>query len=77
MPDIVFSLSAAHLTRLIDAAAAVYGYEPRLEDGRPNPETKAQFAKRMIAQRLKDLVRNHEDEQARRAVSAAPEIEVT
>lgn len=77
MPDVTFTLSAAHLTRLVDAVAFVDGYQPRLEGGAPNPETKSQFAKRMIGLRLKDLVRGYENEAAQRALPPAPEIDIT
>ena len=75
MPDITFSLTAAHLTRLVDAICVTEGYQARLEDGTPNPESRPQFARRMVAEHLRHLVRNYENELARAAVQS-PLIDV-
>ncbi|HLE04142.1 MAG TPA: hypothetical protein VI729_05965 [Anaerolineales bacterium] len=76
MPDITFTLSAAHLTRLVDAICATEGYEATLDDGRPNPETRPQFSRRMIREHLRHVVRDYENELARAAVQS-PLIDVT
>ncbi len=59
MPTISFTLSANDLTRVQDTIAALYLYQPII-DGLPNPESKAEFTKKIIANLIRDKVRNYE-----------------
>lgn len=63
MAQIVVTVPDAVLQRVLDAFAAAYGYQATI-DGSPNPETKAQFARRMVRQYVKNTVVAHEAEQA-------------
>lgn len=61
--DITISFDNSLTTRVLDAFAAVYNYQEFLDppfNQVSNPETKAQFAKRMLANHVKDVVRSHE-----------------
>ena len=40
---------------VIEAYCKQYGYRETLEDGLPNPETKAQFTKRQIRRYIRDV----------------------
>lgn len=75
MPNITFNISQAHLDRAIAALKAKFNFESsKLEN-----ETDGQFAKRMWANTLKQLVRQHEierDEQAARD-AAGGNIDIT
>lgn len=51
------------MPRVLDAFAAVYGYQPTI-DGTPNPETKAEFAKRQLIAHVRSLVATHESNTA-------------
>jgi hypothetical protein len=59
MPTITLTLSDAAATELVDALCAQGLYSPVLGDGSPNPETRAQFARRMILVGLKRIVREY------------------
>lgn len=78
MPDVVFTLSAAHLTRLIDAVCAVEQYQATI-NGAPNPETRAQFTKRKIGEHIKSLVQVYENDLLRQStiIPRAVEIDIT
>lgn len=71
MPDVILTFTAAQLTRIIDASADIYGYQATLPDGASNPQTKAQFAKAMLVQHLKNLVRDSETRVAIKPAVAA------
>ena len=60
MAVIQVNIPDAVLPRVLDAIAARYGYSATLFDGSPNPETKAQFARRQIILWIKDIVVNRE-----------------
>lgn len=71
MANITLTIPDAILQRVIDAAAQRNGYQAtvpdptNLPDGtRPNPESKQQFAKRMLAAVLKDWVKAVETQAA-------------
>lgn len=51
-------------TRVLNGFAKRYNYSPTLENGDPNPETKAQFCKRKIVELIKQAVREAEVEDA-------------
>lgn len=72
MAQICFTIPDAVLGRVINAIAGYYGYAEKLShplfgNQEPNPETKAQFAKRMLRRHLKGLVRAWESELAAKA----------
>ena len=77
MPDITFTLTQAQLARLIEAVTVTGGYVARLEDGQPNPETRAQFTRREIREHLQAIVRHYEHDRDAQALPAPPELEVT
>lgn len=56
--------NAAQTNRIVDAFAAVYNYQTNIPDGSggtiPNPENKNQFAKRLIARYVKDVLKGFE-----------------
>jgi hypothetical protein len=72
-----FDTGATPISRIVDAFALQHHYEAFLEDGvTPNPETKAQFAKRVIGRFIKDTVRAAEtkaaEDAARDGISDVP-----
>jgi hypothetical protein len=71
---------STHGTRIQDAFAASYAYQATI-NGQPNPESKAQFTKRKIAEYVKDVVRAYEAnkaaEDARVAALSGNELTIT
>lgn len=57
--------------RVINGFARRYNYSPTLEDGSPNPETKAQFAKRKVIEFIKQAVREAEVQDASNTAASA------
>jgi hypothetical protein len=61
---LTYDTGAVSLSRIQDAIAAAYGYQTTIPDGNggtiPNPESKAQFARRMIGGHIKSVVRTQE-----------------
>lgn len=57
--DITITIPDAAVPRVINAMAAVHGYEETI-NGQPNPETKAQFARRMLLKYLRDVTLGYE-----------------
>lgn len=76
------TISAQHLQRLIDAYCGIYEYKAQIDNPNvdvgttlPNPETRTQFANRMLTQiAFKDPVRGWEKMQADRAALAAVSV---
>lgn len=72
-----FSLTVpdADRSRVLDAFAVRYGYQNDIPDGSggtmPNPETRGQFAKRMVSDYIRQVVREAEVDGASRAAAAA------
>ena len=68
MATISFTIPDAQLTRVVNALCVTYGYQDTMGyTGTPpdlvpvpNPETKGQFAKRMIAEHIKNCVKQVE-----------------
>jgi len=60
MATISFDVPNAVLPRLADAFAATYGYQATLPDGTANPETKNQFAQRMVRQYARNVLAAYE-----------------
>lgn len=71
MATITVTIPNAILPRVIDGMAYHHGYAPTLENGDPNPETKAQFAQRKVREFIKQSVRDAEIEQARNTAAGA------
>lgn len=72
MPTISLTLSTAAANELTDAFGENY---PDTINGQPNPETKAQFAKRQLVALIKQQVMSFRRTQAAAAASAVdPEI---
>jgi len=65
MAQITITIPDAIAPRVLNGFAKRYNYPITLEDGSPNPETKAQFAKRKVVEYIKHAVREAEIEQAR------------
>lgn len=68
--SISFDTGAVPLSRIYDAFAVAYGYQATLPGGGTNPETKAQFARRMMGDHIKGVVKAQEREAARSAAEA-------
>lgn len=67
MAQITINIPDNIATRVLNGFAYRFSYSPILEDGSPNPETKAQFAKRKLIEHVKQAVREAEIEQAKNA----------
>lgn len=68
MATISLTVSAADLTRAVDALSTRWGYQPVI-DGSPNPQTKGEFVRLKIGQWVKSEVHAHELGTAQAAVS--------
>ena len=66
MASLSFSIPDGMVTRVEDAFAAVYGYQPQILDPNnpgatvPNPQTKQQFVRERLRQYTKETVAQHE-----------------
>lgn len=58
-----YNTGSVPLSRIVDGVAAAHNYQP-LIDGQPNPESKADFARRMVAEQVKRWVRGQEEQAA-------------
>lgn len=73
-----YTLSDAQGAEAIDAFCARYGYtsmvpDPNVQGGTiPNPETRAQFAKRQVAEWMKSEVLKYRDYVASQSVDKTP-----
>jgi len=70
MTQITINIPDAVAPRVISGFAKRYNYPLTLEDGSPNPETKAQFAKRKVLEYIRQAVREAEIDQARNEATA-------
>lgn len=65
-------------TRVLNALAGHFGYEPLISNGGgsqiPNPENKGAFVKRKIAELLKDMVVKYEASQAAEAARTTAKL---
>lgn len=86
MANIALTIPDASLTRVVNGICAYHGYTDLIEDVDgsmiPNPETKSQFAKRMLVTSVKNWLKNIEGEQAAAiarasAVSGVDPIDIT
>lgn len=78
MAQISITIPDSVLNRVVDAICAQHDYQATI-NGAPNPETKSQFARRMIREFVKGCVRRQEmaDAQAAALVKADGEISIT
>jgi hypothetical protein len=60
MPDIIISIPPAYTQRVLDAFAALHGWDAS------GAETKAAFAKRVLVTHIKQTVANYEAQSAGR-----------
>lgn len=66
---LVYDTGAVPLSRITDAFASRYRYMDTI-DGEANPETKAQFARRMVKEHIITVVRQEEQKVAIQAANA-------
>jgi hypothetical protein len=77
MATISITIPPTQTARVIDALCAYRGYQDTLEDGTPNPVTKAAYAKGVVIQLVKDVVRAQEVAAARAAAAAVTDPDLT
>lgn len=78
MAQITINIPDAIQERVLNGFAKHYNYSPTLENGDPNPETKAQFAKRKLIEFIKLAVKDAEVQDARNtaATTASQSVEI-
>jgi hypothetical protein len=54
---LTYDTGSVSLATIINAICSTHGYSATRDDGTPNPETQAAFAKRMVGQYVIDMVR--------------------
>lgn len=64
MAQITITIPDSVATRVLNDLAQRFNYSPTLEDGSPNPETKAQFAKRKLIEMIKQACKEAEVQNA-------------
>ncbi len=69
MTTITINIPDNITNRVINGFAKRYNYSATLEGGEPNPETKAQFAKRKVIEFIKQAVREAEIHEASNAAA--------
>jgi len=78
--QIIFNIANEDLPRVITAFTVTFNYQETIIDENgdevPNPETKAQFTKRMWIKYGKDVTRNYEDETAHEALPEPEDVDV-
>jgi len=77
MTQITITIPDNITNRVINGFAKRYNYSPTLDNGDPNPETKVQFAKRMLIAYIKQAVTEAEVQDASNtaATSASQSVE--
>lgn len=53
-----------------------YGYQSEISEGVPNPETRTQFIKRIVAMRIQNDIKDQRTQEARQAIVLEGEITV-
>lgn len=76
MATIQIEIPDGVVPRALDAICKVYGYQATLEDGSPNPETRAAFAKRQLANWVKSAIKTLEAAKAGEEARAAKAAEI-
>lgn len=77
MASITINFPDEQQTRIRNALCEYAGYQPTLEDGSPNPVTKAAFAKDVVKGIIRDIVRQVERNAALKAVDSTPAPDLT
>lgn len=78
MAQIVINVNDAIIGDVRKALAAhAGGYSPTLEDGTPNPQTRAEFARREAKRIIIAVYRDWRRNEARAAVDAEPEPDIS
>jgi hypothetical protein len=83
MATISFAIPDDVLPRVLDAFAEMYGYQDQVSDPAnpgemiPNPQTKAQFARRKIIDYVREMVRVYEGSVAKASAEAKSDSEVS
>lgn len=76
MAQITITIPDAIAVRVLNGFAKRFNYSPILENGSPNPETKAQFAKRKLIELIKQAVREAEIQDATNAAATQAAADV-
>lgn len=69
MATIRLQMPDAWVPRVVAAFCGTFGYEAVLEDGKPNPETKGNFAERQMREWVKGVVMAWEGQIAAQAAA--------
>ena len=69
--EFILTIPNSQVTRVVNGMAFTHGYKAVLDNGNPNPESKSQFAKRMLREFIKSSVVKAETVQARDSASQA------
>lgn len=76
MAQIIFNIPDDQVSRVVTALSGFYGYREIDENGDPNPETRAAYAKRKMAQEMRARVKRVErQQQADAIVITDPDID--
>lgn len=75
MAQITINIPDAVLPRVINAFAAMYGYQATI-NGQPNPVTKPQFAKQKVIEYVRRVVADTEGGAAQVAAQAQANIDI-
>lgn len=76
MAQITITIPDGIAPRVLQGFTNHYGYSPTLDNGDPNPETRAQFAKRKLIEIVKEAVRQQEMEAARNTAATTASTSV-
>lgn len=63
MPIVSITLSPEAIAEFVNAMCFLYQYQALVNDA-PNPETRSQFARRMLVMHMKERVREYRYQQA-------------
>lgn len=75
MAQVIFNLTPADQTRMVDALSVKFGYQPTI-NGSPNPQTAGEFVRQQIIKWTTQQVREHELNTAR-AVVTVTDVAIT
>ena len=76
MPTLSFKFGDEEYARLIAAVCKSEGYQEVIDE-KPNPESREDFARRMIMWAMQRTVYEHELDAARSAVPPPPKLDIT
>lgn len=69
---LIYDTGSVPIATIINAVCKHFSYQVLLSDGSTNPETPAQFAKRMIGRNLAEMVRIQQNADAIEAANINP-----